>query len=242
MSGHSKWHSIKHKKAAADAKRGKVFTKLIKEITVSARMGGGELEANPRLRLAVSKAKEANMPSDNIERAIKKGTGELEGIHYEEILYEGYGPEGIAFIMDILTDNRNRTVAEIRKILSKHGGNLGESGSVGWMFEKKGMIMIPSAQHTEDEVMEVALEAGALDIAVEDDTILVYTSLEGFEHVKNTLLDKKITVESFELLRIPQNTMTVNPDKAEKLMNLFEILDDHDDVQSVATNLDFDES
>ncbi|HEO65769.1 MAG TPA: YebC/PmpR family DNA-binding transcriptional regulator, partial [Spirochaetes bacterium] len=240
--GHSKWHSIKHKKAATDAKRGKVFTKLIKEITVVARMGGGDLEANPRLRLAVNKAKEANMPGDNIERAIKKGTGELEGVHYEEILYEGYGPEGIAFIMDILTDNRNRTVAEIRKILSKHGGNLGESGSVGWMFEKKGVIMIPSAQHTEDEVMEVALEAGALDIAVEEDVIIVYTSPEGFEQVKNTLLDKNITIENSELTRIPQNTMKINQDKVEKLMNLFEILDDHDDVQSVATNLDFDES
>ncbi len=242
MSGHSKWHSIKHKKAAADAKRGKVFTKIIKEITVAARMGGGELESNPRLRLSVNRAKEANMPGDNIERAIKKGTGELEGVHYEEILYEGYGPEGVAFIIDVLTDNRNRTVAEIRKILSKHGGNLGESGSVGWMFEKKGVIMIPSPQHTEDEVMEVALEAGALDIAAEDDMILVYTSLEGFEQVKNTLLDKKITIESSELARIPQNTMKIHPDKVEKLMNLFEILDDHDDVQGVATNLEFDES
>ncbi|GMT50094.1 MAG: putative transcriptional regulatory protein [bacterium] len=241
MSGHSKWHSIKHKKAAADAKRGKVFTKIIKEITVAARMGGGELESNPRLRLSVNRAKEANMPGDNIERAIKKGTGELEGVHYEEILYEGYGPEGVAFIIDVLTDNRNRTVAEIRKILSKHGGNLGESGSVGWMFEKKGIIMIFSAQHSEDEVMEIALEAGALDIAVEDDMILVYTSLEEFEQVKNTLLDKKITIESSDFSHIPQNTIKIHPDKVEKLMNLFEIIDDHDDVQSVATNFEFDD-
>ncbi|MDH4128564.1 MAG: YebC/PmpR family DNA-binding transcriptional regulator [Spirochaetota bacterium] len=239
MSGHSKWHSIKHKKAAADSKRGKIFTKLIREITVSAKIGGGDIEANPRLRLAFTKAREANMPYDNIDRAIKKGTGELEGVHYEELLYEGYAPEGVAIIMDILTDNKNRTVAEIRKLLSKHGGNLGESGSVAWMFEKKGIIMLSADKYNEDEIMEIALEAGALDIKTEEGMIVIYTSIEEFERIKNILLDKKMEIENSELARIPKTTIVVNPEKAEKIIQLMEILEDHDDVQTLATNLDY---
>ncbi|MDH5681609.1 MAG: YebC/PmpR family DNA-binding transcriptional regulator [Spirochaetota bacterium] len=242
MSGHSKWHSIKHKKAAADAKRGKVFTKIIREITVAAKIGGGDINANPRLRLIVQKAKEANMPADNIDRAIKKGTGELEGVSYEELLYEGYGPEGVAFIMDILTDNKNRTVAEIRKILSKHGGNLGESGSVGWMFEKKGVIMLSADKHSEDEIMEIAIDAGASDIATEDDMIVVYTSPEDFEAVKSVLLEKGKEIDSSEVSRIPNNTVPVSADKSEKAVQLMELLEDHDDVQTLATNMELEES
>ncbi len=240
MSGHSKWHSIKHKKAAVDAKRGKIFTKLIREITVSAKLGGGDLEANPRLRLVVQKAKEANMPSDNIDRAIKKGTGELEGVTYEEITYEGYGPEGVAFIMDALTDNKNRTVAEIRKLLSKHGGNLGESGSVAWMFEKKGLIMANPGQLTEDALMEIVMDVGASDMELEDNMATIYTEIEDFEEIKKKLQEKNITIESSELSRIPKNTLKVSDEKAQKIINLMELLEDHDDIQNLATNLDFD--
>lgn len=239
MAGHSKWSSIKHKKAANDAKRGKIFTKLIREITVSAKEGGGDIMTNPRLRLAIQKAKDANMPADNVDRAIKKGTGELEGVNYESITYEGYGPEGVAFIMDVLTDNKNRTVAEIRAILSKNGGNLGESGSVGWMFENKGAIMLSSEKYSEDDVIEPAIEAGAADIVVEDEFVVVYTEPEDFESVKNGLTDKKFEITNSELTKIPQNTIAVSDEKAEKILNLLELIEDQDDVQNVYCNLDF---
>ncbi len=241
MSGHSKWHSIRHKKAATDAKRGKVFTKIIKEITVAARIGGGDPNANPRLRLAVDKAREANMPNDNVDRAIKKGTGELEGVSYEEIVYEGYGPNGVALMFDIVTDNKNRTVAEIRKILSKAGGNLGESGCVSWMFEKKGIILIPKNSTTEDELMEVALDAGADDIQEVDDSFEVSTSVEDFESVKNVLTEKEFNIESSDILRIPTNTVKLDDDKAEKIIKLMEQLEEHDDVQNISANFDTDD-
>jgi len=237
MSGHSKWHSIKHKKASADAKRGKIFTKIIKEITIGAKMGGGDQETNPRLRLAIQKAKEANMPNDNIDRAIKKGTGELAGVNYEEIVYEGYGPDGIAIIIDVLSDNRNRIVAELRKILSKNGGNLGENGSVAWMFEKKGMLMLEASKYSEDEVMEIALEAGALDIESSDEYITIYTTIEEFETVKNALTEKNISLVEAEIARIPTNTIELSGDKEERIMNLLEQLEDNDDVQNISSNL-----
>ncbi len=240
MSGHSKWHSIKHKKASADVKRGKIFTKLIKEITIAARSGGGDINANPRLRLAVQKAKGANMPADNIDRAIKKGTGELEGVDYKEYVYEGYGPEGVAFIMDVLTDNSNRTLAEIRKLLSKNGGNLSESGSVAWMFEKRGIISIELSKYNEDEVMEIALNEGALDIVIEDDLIIVYTKVNDFDLIKTALTDKGIDIKSSELGRIPKNTVKVDSSKVNRVLSLMEILEDHDDVQDLYSNLDFD--
>ncbi len=241
MSGHSKWHSIKHKKAAVDAKRGKIFTKLIKEITIAARIGGGDMTANPRLRLAVQKGKEANMPNDNIDRAIKKGTGELEGVTYVELVYEGYAPEGVAIIMDIMTDNKNRTVAEIKKMLSKHGGTFGESGSVAWMFEKKGVIMLSADKYTEDDIMEIALDLGALDIVSEDEMIIVYTAPEEFEQIKNSLLEQGKEIDQSEISRIPSNTIKVNQEKAEKIVFLMELLEDHEDVQNLASNLEFDE-
>lgn len=242
MSGHSKWHSIKHKKAAVDAKRGKAFTKIIKEITVAARMGGGDVNANPRLRVAILKAKDINMPADNIDRAVKKGTGELEGVNYEEMVYEGYGPEGVAFIMDIMTDNKNRTAAEIRKILSKHGGNLGEPGSVAWQFEKRGVFLIDINAIDEDSLMEVVLDAGALDMENDGENYIVFSEVETFEEVKKAIEAKNIDIKSADVTRVPTNTITVSEKKSEKVLNLMEVLEDHDDVQNVVSNVEIVES
>ena len=239
MSGHSKWATTKRKKAVIDSKRGKVFTKLIKEITISARQGGGDSAGNPRLRLAIDNAKAANMPADNIERAVKKATGELEGQIYSELTYEGYAPAGIAIIVDVATDNKNRTVAEVRHIFSKHGGGMGESGSVAWMFDKKGVITLPNQGKSEDEIMEIILDAGADDMQTEEDFFEVQTSLENFENVRKTLLDKNLTVENASLQWVPQNTIPIKGEDAEKLIKLIETLEDNDDVQSVFSNADF---
>jgi YebC/PmpR family DNA-binding regulatory protein len=241
MSGHSKWHSIKHKKAAADSKRGKVFTKLIKEITVTARQGGGRPEANPSLRLAIEKSKEANMPADNIERAIKKGTGELEGATYEKIMYEGYGPAGVALYIEALTDNKNRTTSEIRNIFTKHGGNMAGAGSVAWMFEMKGYFAISKKTISEDALMNVALEAGAEDLTSEGDTFEVKTLPADFESVKQALEKNKIKTESAELTMIPKSTVKVMDDKAKTLLSLIDSLEDNDDVQNVYANFDIPE-
>jgi YebC/PmpR family DNA-binding regulatory protein len=239
MSGHSKWATTKRKKAVIDSKRGKVFTKLIKEITISAREGGGDSAGNPRLRLAIDNAKAANMPADNIERAVKKATGELEGQTYSELTYEGYAPAGIAIIVDVATDNKNRTVAEVRHIFSKHGGGMGESGSVAWMFDKKGVITLPNQGKTEDEIMEIIIEAGADDMLTEEDFFEVQTSIENFENVRKALIDKKITVENASLQWVAKNTIPIKGEDAEKVIRLIETLEDNDDVQNVFTNADF---
>jgi YebC/PmpR family DNA-binding regulatory protein len=238
MSGHSKWHSIRHKKGAVDAKRGKLFTKIIKEITVASRMGGGDPEANPRLRTIILKAKEANMPKDNIEKAIKKGTGELEGYSLEEITYEGYGPSGVAIMIDAMTDNRNRTTAEIRNILTKSGGNLGENGCVSWIFEKNGVITINAEKYDEDTVMEVALESGADDVKRDGEVWEVITSPENFHDVKTAFQEKNFELLLNDIIRIPKTTVKLEEKVAEKILNLMEKLEDSDDVQNVAANFD----
>ncbi|MFN0124604.1 MAG: YebC/PmpR family DNA-binding transcriptional regulator [Blastocatellia bacterium] len=241
MSGHSKWHTIKHKKGAADAKRGKVFTRISKEITIAARTGGsGDPAANARLRKAVADAKAVNMPSDNIDRAIKRGTGELEGVTYEEITYEGYGPGGVAVILEVLTDNRNRTVSEIRSYFSKNGGNLGENGSVAWIFHKKGSILVEAEGKSEDDMMEIALEAGADDMQTEDDTFQIYTAPETFHAVLEAIKAKGINPISAELAMIPQNHVKLDGSQAKQMLKLYEALDDHDDVQNVSANFDID--
>jgi YebC/PmpR family DNA-binding regulatory protein len=238
MSGHSKWANIKHKKGAADAKRGKVFTKLIKEITVAARMGGGDVNANPRLRSAILAAKAENMPKDNMERAIKKGTGELEGVNYEESSYEGYGPAGAAVLVESLTDNKNRAVADIRHIFSKHGGNLGENGCVAWMFEKKGYLVVEKSAVDEDTLMETALEAGAEDVREDGDNFEVITAPEDFEAVKEAIDAAEIATLSAEVTMLPQNMAELAGKDAEKMIRLMDALDDCDDVQKVYTNAD----
>ncbi len=242
MSGHSKWHSIKHKKAAADAKRGKVFTKIIKEISVAARIGGGDLDSNPRLRTAVTAAKDQNMPQDNIKRAILKGTGDLPGQNYEETSYEGYGPGGVAVYIEVLTDNKNRTVAEIRHMFSKYNGNLGESGSVAWMFDKKGYFSISAETVTEEDLFEVVAEAGAEDIQLEGDSFLVYCEIDVFEDVKKALESASIKTEQAELTMLPQNETKVEGKQAFQMLTLMEMLEDHDDVQNVYANFDIDEA
>ena len=236
MSGHSKWSTIKHKKAAKDAKRGKIFTKLIKEITVAARMGGGDVNANPRLRTAVLTARGSSMPSENIERAIKKGTGELEGVTYEEIQYEGYGPGGVAIIAQVLTDNKNRTVSEIRRLFSKHGGNMGETGCVGWMFDKKGILTVDKSKVDEDRLMDIALDAGAEDVRDEGEVFEVIAQPEDFEKVKERLDQEKIAVTSAQVSLVPKNTVDVDAKNVEQVLKLSEELEDHDDVQNVAAN------
>ena len=241
MSGHSKWSSIKHKKAATDAKRGKIFTKVIKEITVAARMGGGDIEANPRLRTAVQAGKAENMPKDNIERAIKKGTGELEGVSYEEIIYEGYGPGGAAVLVESLTDNKNRTVADIRSIFCKNGGNLGENGCVAWMFDKKGYIVVESSAVDEDTLMETALEAGAEDIREDDSNYEVITEPGDFEAIKEAIDTASISYIDAEVTMLPQNTTNLAGKEAEQMVRLMEMLEDCDDVQKVYTNADIPE-
>ena len=239
MSGHSKWSTIRHKKAAADAKRGKAFTKLIKEITVAARMGGGDPEANPRLRAAIIAAKTENMPKDNIDRAIKKGTGELEGVSYEEFNYEGYGPGGVAILVEIMTDNRNRAASEVRHIFSKNGGNLGEAGCVAWMFSKKGTIVFNKAGVNEDELMEIALETGAEDVEDQDDQFQVTTEWESFETVKAAFDEKGLAYEMAEVTLVPQTTVPIEDAKtAQQLLKLMNALDDCDDVQNAYANFD----
>jgi YebC/PmpR family DNA-binding regulatory protein len=238
MSGHSKWHTIKHKKGVADAKRGQMFTKLIKELSITARQGGGDPDMNPRLRTVILKAKAANMPKDNIDRAIKKGTGELEGVSYEEILYEAYGPGGVALLIDILTDNKNRAAAEIRNLLNKGGGNLGAAGSVAYLFKRKGLINYEASKYKEDDILEVALEAGAEDVSNDGDSIEVTTSPEDFENVIKALEGKGFAHSMAEIVRVADTNVTLDPDKTEKALKLVEHLEDHEDVQSVATNLE----
>lgn len=240
MSGHSKWATTKRKKAVIDAKRGKMFTKLIKEITIAAREGGGDINGNPRLRLAVDNAKSANMPADNIDRAIKKATGGLEGTTYHELNYEGYGPAGVAIIVEVATDNKNRTVAEVRHLFSKYSGAMGETGSVAWMFNRKGVIIMPKQNKNEDEIMELVLDAGADDLQSEDQYHEVQTSLENFEPVRRTLIDKKLEIENASLQWIAKNSVAVSGEDAEKVIKLIESLEDNDDVQNVFSNADFD--
>ena len=241
MSGHSKWSSIKHKKGALDAKRGKIFTKLIKEITVAARIGGGDPDGNPRLRTAILTAKGQNMPGDNITRAIKKGTGELEGVQYEEVNYEGYGPGGAAIFLEAMTDNKNRTVSEIRAALGKAGGNLGENGCVAWMFEQKGLITVKTESKDEDELMELAIYAGADDMQTVDDYYEITTAVENFESVRTTLEESSITIETSEVTRIPANMVAVDEKKGKALLKLMDILDDHEDIQKAYSNFDIPE-
>jgi YebC/PmpR family DNA-binding regulatory protein len=239
MSGHSKWSTIKHKKGAADAKRGKVFTRIIKEMTVAARLGGGDIEGNPRLRAAVAEAKASNMPKDNIERAIKRGTGEIEGAAYEEFTYEGYGPGGVAIIVEALTDNANRTTPEIRNIFEKNGGNLGTPGSVKFQFDKKGYFAVEKSAVAEDRLMEVALEAGADDLQSDDaDAFEIYTTPENFEAVRQALETSKIPTVEAKLGMIPSTYVAVDEQKSKQIMRLLETLDDHDDTQNVWSNFD----
>jgi YebC/PmpR family DNA-binding regulatory protein len=240
MSGHSKWSSIKHKKGAADAKRGKLFTRLVKEIIVAAREGGGDADSNPRLRLAISNAKNANMPNANIDRAIKRGTGEIDGVSYEHLTYEGYGQNGVAIFIETLTDNKLRTVAEVRHTLSKYGGNLAESGSVAWIFEQKGQIEFPQEELDEDEVMMTALEAGAEDVILEDDLFIVYTSYSDLHQVVKNLEEADLQIEKAELTRIPKNTINAD-DVARKLLQLLDKIEDLDDVQKVYANFEISE-
>jgi YebC/PmpR family DNA-binding regulatory protein len=242
MSGHSKWSTIKHKKGAADAKRGKIFTRIIKEMTVAARMGGGDVEGNPRLRAAVAEAKANNMPKDNIDRAIKRGTGELEGVSYEEITYEGYGPGGVALMVETMTDNTNRTTPEIRHMFEKHGGNFGTPGSVRFQFERKGYFAIEKKAVGEDKLMEVALEAGADDLQTDNpDAFEVYVSADAFEQVRQALEKNSIPTVEAKLGQIPTNYVKLDDQKSRQMMKLMEALDDHDDVQNVWTNFDVPE-
>ncbi|HID69114.1 MAG TPA: YebC/PmpR family DNA-binding transcriptional regulator [Desulfobacterales bacterium] len=242
MSGHSKWANIKHKKGAADAKRGKIFTRLIKEITVAARMGGGDPDGNPRLRSAIATARSENMPKDNITRAIKKGTGELEGEVYDEILYEGYGPGGVAVLVECMTDNRNRTVADIRHYFAKSNGNLGESGCVAYMFDKKGMILVDKLTTSEEELMDLALEAGADDVVEEEEHFQVVTAPEDFDDVREGLEKAGVTFVEASLTMVPQTIIEVTEEKpAKALLKLLDNLEAHDDVQNVHANFDIDD-
>lgn len=238
MSGHSKWSTIKHKKAKVDAQRGKVFTKIIKELTVAARMGGGDPSSNPRLRTAIDNARGANMPKDTMEKAIKKGTGELPGVTYEECSYEGYGPGGVAVLIEIMTDNKNRTTPEIRHLFGKYGGNLGESGSVKWIFERRGQINIENPELDEDALMEAAIESGAEDVQFDEGLCQIFTAPEELESVKEALIAKNISFSSAELTRIPNNTVALDGKPAVTMLKLMEALEDHDDVQNVYANFD----
>ncbi len=240
MSGHSKWSQIKHKKANTDAKKGKSFTKIVKEITVAARSGGGDPEGNPRLRLAIDKAKEVNMPSDNIKKAIMKGTGELPGTTYEEVTYEGYGPGGAAIMMEVLTDNKNRTVSEIRHILSKHGGNLGEAGCVSWIFDKRGYMLVEKSKIDEDTLMTIVLDAGAEDMKNDpkEDNYEIITSPENLNAVKSAIDANKIDISLAEVTMLPKNYVPLEGPAAEQMMKLIDALEDHDDIQNVYANFD----
>ncbi len=241
MSGHSKWSSIKHKKGAADAKRGKIFTKLIKEITVAARMGGGDPEGNPRLRTAIAAAKAENMPKENIERGIKKGSGELEGVSYEEASYDGYGPGGAAVLVDCLTDNKNRSVADIKHIFERHGGNLGEPGCVTWIFEQRGLIVFEKDKVDEEQLIDLALEAGAEDVKEEETEFEVVTAPSDFETVKKAIDDAGLSYTLAEVTKIPKNTVKIEGKKAQQMINLMQAIEDHDDVSHVYSNFDIDD-
>jgi len=241
MAGHSKWANIKHRKGAQDAKRGKIFTKIIKEITIAARLGGGDLDANPRLRKAVSNGKSNNLPIDNITRAIKKGTGELEGVFYEEVTYEGYGPGGVAIMMDIITDNKNRTVAEVRHLLSKYGGNLGETGSVAWVFDKKGQIILDSNSGDEDVVFEAALEAGADDFEAEDGFYTVTTDPTSLMDVRDTLEKAGYEIRSTEIEMVPKTLQKLEGKEAQSTLKLMDALEDNDDITKLYSNFDVNE-
>ena len=241
MSGHSKWASIKHKKAAQDAKRGKIFTKVIRELAVAARMGGGDPDSNPRLRKAVSDAKSVNMPADNIKRAIMKGTGELEGVTYDEISYEGYGPGGVAIFLEVLTDNRNRTISELRHVFSKNGGNIGESGCVAWMFNRKGYLVVEKSKASEDDLLDIILEAGAEDLREDGSNYEIFTPPDKYEAVVEALENSNIEIAASNLGQIPQNYVKLEGKQAQQLLRLMEELEDHDDVQNVWANFDIDE-
>lgn len=241
MSGHSKWHSIKHKKGAADARRGKLFTNLIKEITVAARLGGGDSDGNPRLRTAMAAAKSANMPSENIKRAVQKGTGELPGLSYEDAVYEGYGPGGVAILVQTVTDNKNRTVSDIRYVFSKFGGNLGQSGCVAHLFQRQGLILIEKSSTSEDDLMTLALEAGAEDMREAGEVYEIYTSPQDYEAVLEEIQRHDLTVASADLAMIPQTTLQLAGKPAQQMLRLMESLEDHDDVQKVFANFDIDD-
>jgi YebC/PmpR family DNA-binding regulatory protein len=241
MSGHSKWHTIKHKKGAADAKRGRVFTRIIKELTVAARAGGGDPDTNPRLRTIVAEAKQANMPAENIKRAIRRGTGEEPGVQYEEITYEGYGPGGVALIIEAMTDNKNRTVGEIRHLLTKYGGDLGQSNSVSWMFEKKGFIVIEKVKASEDTLMGAALDAGADDLRDDGDTWEVISAPEAFPAVKEAVEKLGIETMSAQVAMLPKNYVSLEGKAAQSMLKLLDLIEDHDDVQHVWSNMDVDE-
>lgn len=241
MSGHSKWHSIKYKKAAQDAKRGKMFTKIIRELSIAARMGGAEPDANPRLRKAISDAKAINMPSDNIKKAIMKGTGQLEGVSYEEVAYEGYGPGGIAIYVEVVSDNKNRTVSELRHIFSKNRGNIGESGCVAWMFKRKGYIVVERSKASEDDLLEIVTEAGAEDLREDGSNYEIFTPPEDYEKVVESLKNSNIEIAASNLGYIPQNYIKLEGKQAQQLLRLMEELEDHDDVQNVWANFDIDE-
>jgi YebC/PmpR family DNA-binding regulatory protein len=241
MSGHSKWHTIKHKKGAADAKRGRVFTRIIKELTIAARAGGGDPDTNPRLRTVVADAKQVNMPADNIKRAIRRGTGEEPGVQYEEVSYEGYGPGGVAIIIETFTDNRNRTVGEIRHMLTKYGGNLGETNSVSWMFEKKGYIIIEKAKATEDTLLAAALDAGADDLRDDGDNWEVLTAPEALPAVKEAVQKLGVESVSAQVAMLPKNYVSLEGRAAQSMLKLLDLLEDHDDVQHVWSNMDVDE-
>ena len=241
MSGHSKWHTIKHKKGAADAKRGKVFTRIIKELTVAARAGGGDPDSNPRLRTIIAEAKSVNMPADNIKRAIQRGTGELPGVSYEEVTYEGYGPGGAALIIEVLTDNRNRTVGELRHLLSKHGGNLGESNSVAWMFEKKGYIVIEKSKSDEESLMSAALDAGADDMRDDGDSWEIVSPPDGFQAVLEAVKKLGIEPAAAEVAMLPQNYVKLEGKPAQQMVKLMDAVEDHDDTKKVWSNADIEE-
>ena len=239
MAGHSKWANIRHRKGAQDQKRGKIFTKIIKEITIASRLGGGELTANPRLRKAVSNAKSNNMPADKIERAIKKGTGELDGVIYEEITYEGYGPGGVAILMNVITDNKNRSVAEIRHVLSKYNGNLGENGSVSWMFDKEGQIVLSSNTNNEDTIFEAAIEAGAEDFQINGDIYLVSTTSDRLMEVRDLLENLGYEIKSAEIEMVPKTIQKLEKEDSDMVLELLDVLEDNDDVNKLYTNFDF---
>lgn len=243
MSGHSKWANIKHRKAKQDVQKAKIFTKMGRELIVAAKNGGGDPEANPRLKVIIQKAREANMPNDNIQRIIQKATGELAGVNYEELVYEGYGPGGVAVLLNIMTDNRNRTAGDVRHLFSKYGGNLGEAGCVGWMFEKKGLLTLDKSELTKDpdEIMLLALDAGAEDMKDEDDMIEITTSPEDFEPVKEALAAAGLRFSLAEITMVPQNTVAIAGDDAVKMLKLMDLLEDHDDVQDVYANFDIDD-
>jgi len=239
MSGHSKWAGIKHKKAIVDAKRGQIFSKIIREITVAAKQGGGDPGGNPRLRVAIDKARAVNMPQDNIKKAIQRGTGELPGVAYEELVYEGYGPGGVAVLVEVTTDNKNRVTAEVRKAFTRHGGNLGDAGCVGWMFNKKGYISVDKSKIKEEQLIEIALESGAEDVRADDEDFFeVVTQPQDFEKVKKSLQAKNIEISSAEITMLPQTYIKLEGSKAEQMLRLMDDLDNNDDVQNVYANFD----